>query len=128
MLLAILLHPFMLGIVYPVLVIGGIVALLLPEQDEIAYEFKDYKPAPVDTSEIAQLLPVVKRYNYAPNYVKNQGSPIGDELERQMIARVIAYTFLDELARKAHQRERAAQMAFNKNNLVLCARREHVIL
>lgn len=125
MLLDILTHPFMLGVVYPVLVIGGIVALLLPKQTEITYKAEVYTPINNASCAVTQALPIVKP-NYGGHYdtfdSKREPARIGDELERKMIARVIAYNFLLELAQEARQREQAIREAFNnKHKLALCA-------
>jgi hypothetical protein len=103
--LAIFIHPFMLSLVYPALIIAGIVVLLLPSQGEVTYEYKGYKASPVDISDDTQIIPVVK--NYGGNYDTYETRPVGaiwgEEMERQMMARILAFEILYELGQKARK-------------------------
>lgn len=111
--LAIFIHPLMFAFVYPALILAGIVVALLPKQGEVTYEYKGFKPSPVDTSDTTQLIPVVKDYSYGYYDTYNTrpvGALWGEEMERQMMARVLAFEILYELGQKAR-----------KNSLALCA-------
>lgn len=112
MLFEILLHPLMFAIVLPLLVIGGIVVALLPDQGEIKFEIASYKPSvPLETADETQIIPAVKNYGHYDTFeTKRVGAIFGDEMERQMIARVIAYEWLIEMREAARK----------KNNIVLC--------
>lgn len=111
MLLDIFTHPIMFAIVLPVLLIAVIVVALLPDQDDIKFEIKSYKPSvPPETSDATQVIPVVKNYGHYDTFdTKRVGAIFGDEMERQMIARVIAYEWLLEMREVA------------RKNFALCA-------
>lgn len=113
MLLDVLFHPFMLGLLYPTLIIVGIVALLLPTQGEVVtYEYSGPKPATYDKSDITETIPVVRDYGTYDTYdTRPVGALWGEEMERQMMARVLAFEILYELGQKARK----------NNALALCA-------
>lgn len=108
--LAILLHPFLLGVVYPALALAILAYVLLPETDDTSYGVEAYKPTPVVLDDVTQEIPRIKPYQ-PQGYVKPCQAIIGDELERQMMARLIAFNFLQELGQEARR----------KNTLALCA-------
>lgn len=115
MLLQILTHPFMFGVVYPILalaIIAGLFELTRPEKDEPAWTYGDYttqeiKPRDnVYKSENA-INTRAERYDWEQSYdsfpVKDPGTPMHDEFERRMVARLIAHNFLYELGVSARQ-------------------------
>lgn len=119
MLFDILFNQLTFAIVIPVLIIAGIVFALRPGQDEVTYNFDDYKPAPVDTADITQVIPRVPNPTYG-HYDTYDTKPVraifGEEMERQMMARVIAFSWLYEEGQK--QKAIFKQL---QNDLALCA-------
>lgn len=100
---------FALAVVLPALIILAIVAVLLPEKDDLTFDIKEYKPSvPLDTADATQVIPVVKNYGHYDTFeTKPVRAIFGEEMERKMMARVIAFDWLYEMGQKEKARMNA---------------------